>query len=479
MKYYYIGDSSRNALWHTLKKCLYPAILLAFSIAIYTKVLFSKDYNTLTDTTPLEIDFSEDLQTKIFHPNISKCTLDFIKHENRQEKFLTYLPHSGFHNQRISLTNAIFLAWYTNRTLILPPTILGRKIPWSPNAALMSSLARFKAHKDSSDCDDSNDFDDSDDLVENSKEKCLRFTASYTLLRWDEILDMEYIERYVRIRNREDFSSTNLYTMLNITNPQTEIYYPTEATRYDYQFFDESTPNDSVTPFSRRASLCSLRERKEKLIHFYSVYSSKRLTLNLWGNKRFKETVIDRHLVFGNPVLLDVANEITKKLGGSGQYVGIHLRAGDHGYKKYKKETIQILIEAMEKDEILSETNSEIYGSEMSFSKCASSNNQKIYLATDIEKHDKALIPFFSKYPCTFILKNFTDQLSPLKKMINSRDGTNLYNHFIPMVDLVIAAKGGKFYGTNGSTFSYYAQHLHQLWTIEDPGQLIDIGHRY
>ncbi|CAG8830158.1 2661_t:CDS:1, partial [Gigaspora rosea] len=41
-----------------------------------------------------------------------------------KEKFLTYLPHGGFNNQRIALENAIFLAWFLNRTLIIPPILL-------------------------------------------------------------------------------------------------------------------------------------------------------------------------------------------------------------------------------------------------------------------------------------------------------------------------------------------------------------------
>ncbi|CAG8851442.1 18984_t:CDS:1, partial [Racocetra persica] len=44
------------------------------------------------------------------------------------KKFLTFLPHSGFSNQFISLRNAIMLAYITNRTLIMPPIIVKKKI---------------------------------------------------------------------------------------------------------------------------------------------------------------------------------------------------------------------------------------------------------------------------------------------------------------------------------------------------------------
>ena len=43
------------------------------------------------------------------------------------EKFLAYLPHSGFHNQRIALENALTLSRLLNRTLLMPPVRLGNK----------------------------------------------------------------------------------------------------------------------------------------------------------------------------------------------------------------------------------------------------------------------------------------------------------------------------------------------------------------
>ena len=49
----------------------------------------------------------------------------------KAEKFLSYLPHSGFHNQRIELENALLLAAYLNRTLLVPPVYLASPaMPW-------------------------------------------------------------------------------------------------------------------------------------------------------------------------------------------------------------------------------------------------------------------------------------------------------------------------------------------------------------
>ena len=55
-----------------------------------------------------------------------------------RERFLSYLPHSGFHNQRIELQNAIMLASMTNRTLLVPLVRLGRPLPWAMTPRLQN-----------------------------------------------------------------------------------------------------------------------------------------------------------------------------------------------------------------------------------------------------------------------------------------------------------------------------------------------------
>ncbi|KAI1311031.1 hypothetical protein EDD11_003573 [Mortierella claussenii] len=45
-------------------------------------------------------------------------------------KYITFLPHSGFHNQRTELENALLLARMLNRTLIMPKAYLGPPMPW-------------------------------------------------------------------------------------------------------------------------------------------------------------------------------------------------------------------------------------------------------------------------------------------------------------------------------------------------------------
>jgi len=64
------------------------------------------------------------------------------------EKLLSYLPHSGFHNQRIALENALALARLLNRTLLVPPIHFGRRaIPYHNFTVLRRALdANYTAY---------------------------------------------------------------------------------------------------------------------------------------------------------------------------------------------------------------------------------------------------------------------------------------------------------------------------------------------
>lgn len=56
------------------------------------------------------------------------------------EKYISFLPHSGFHNQRSELENALVLARLLNRTLIIPKVYLGPPMPWLTFNLLHSRL---------------------------------------------------------------------------------------------------------------------------------------------------------------------------------------------------------------------------------------------------------------------------------------------------------------------------------------------------
>ncbi|CAG8730862.1 16770_t:CDS:1, partial [Acaulospora morrowiae] len=124
------------------------------------------------------------------------------------EKFMTYLPHSGFHNQRISLENAIFIAWYLNRTLVIPPIFYFNEIlPFGkrPFDRLYSLLSKLTPKKNTYLHCKSN----------GRKKKCTKVT--YTLYNWEELMDFRFVKRNVRIIHRADFHYEHLLQSLKIS----------------------------------------------------------------------------------------------------------------------------------------------------------------------------------------------------------------------------------------------------------------------
>ncbi|CAG8539881.1 12203_t:CDS:1, partial [Acaulospora morrowiae] len=55
-------------------------------------------------------------------------------------------------------------------------------------------------------------------------------------------------------------------------------------------------------------------------------------------------------------------------------------------------------------------------------------------------------------------------RLEPMKNIINPSDGTNMFKHLVPIVDLLVASRSSKLYGTQSSTFSGYAKRLNGIF---------------
>ena len=93
--------------------------------------------------------------------------------------------------------------------------------------------------------------------------------------------------------------------------------------------------------------------------------------------------------------------------------------------------------------------------------------NVPLYLATDSRSPDTdpALSSFFTAFPCTFILSDFSSPgaynggiveatVGEMTRLVNGADGIGLGRLMIPFLEAMIAAMGGATVGTTGSTFS-------------------------
>ncbi|KAF9280256.1 hypothetical protein BGZ68_007352 [Mortierella alpina] len=83
-----------------------------------------------------------------------------------------------------------------------------------------------------------------------------------------------------------------------------------------------------------------------------------------------------------------------------------------------------------------------------------------IYLATDAHypRSNPIFNRLFETFECIFTLDDFAEDLEELKRFRNPEDGTLMTKFLIPMVDAMVVAKAGAFFGTPASTFSTYIQ---------------------
>ncbi|KAI8375929.1 uncharacterized protein BYT42DRAFT_572816 [Radiomyces spectabilis] len=130
-------------------------------------------------------------------------------------KYMTYLPHGDYRMQRSALHNALMIAAYTNRTLIVPTLYLADiPIPWAP----FDQLQRMQpSHMQHAQCFDPFSIDD-----ENN---------DYREILWSSLVDLSslgipYIEQ--TCIHRLQLPSVNVFTFLN----------DTAESRFHYRLFD-------------------------------------------------------------------------------------------------------------------------------------------------------------------------------------------------------------------------------------------------
>ncbi|CAG8472383.1 1038_t:CDS:1 [Funneliformis mosseae] len=402
----------------------------------------------------------------------SSCLVPNDDVNSNEERYMTYLPHSGFHNQRNSLENAVFLSWMLNRTLIMPPILFSKKnyIPYRPFEVLYDML-NGNLTKSTRLCE-----------IRGVEDQSCKFTQ----LDWEELLNFEFIKKHIRYiyRNDTKFDVKELYSYLNITNPETQVYTLADETRYDFQYYDdENITQVSNENFKYLIHLCSLRKRKDKLIHFGSIYHTLRFNLKYQENIEFINSVRES-MIINHPALLDVGEKISKQLGGKGAYIGVHMRLGDNGLDrkfgaKAEENVDQIIKKLLNESQTTPLDVGEVYlakdlfpeGTTIYAEECLRSITPEqrhlpiIYLASDKPRKDPRIKKFLREFPCVFMLSsNFTKYLSALRKIKNPRDGALLFQYFVPFIDGIVAARGGKFIGTPESTFSDYVDRLHHSW---------------
>ncbi|KAI9481243.1 MAG: hypothetical protein EXX96DRAFT_565935 [Benjaminiella poitrasii] len=386
------------------------------------------------------------------------------------EKYLTFFTHSGFQNQLIQVENGILLAWYLNRTLILPKALLGEAFGWN-------QFDRLELHHKLRDT--------TNDYCKQFKDKKSRKLVScpdpskYTLASFDDLFDLSWAKRHVKIIEREQSDFDWLQSQFGIErdpyskNINTtgihldgDILFFKDKTRYDWRIYDVPVKNRFLGRYVDSLDISQLQRYSQKLVHFTSLFGTGKFPIKKPENVDFFRS-LQTSITYKHPAVLKITDIVVNTLGGSGNYIGAHLRTVDGPFKKALPENIEHILSRIS---IPSKNNHP--SSSYSLSACVSlakaNQTTLVFLATDAIKprKDKRFQDLWQHLPCTFTLDEILEADNPvwshMDKYRTSHTGESMRRYLIPLVDALVASKGDTFVGTKGSTFSGYIRRLHQ-----------------
>ncbi|BGP12547.1 hypothetical protein JCM10213_004868 [Rhodosporidiobolus nylandii] len=319
-------------------------------------------------------------------------------------RYIGYLPHSGYHNQRIALQNALLLGKLLNRTVLVPPVWIGWPVStqhyadlresWlnimllNPSSFNLSSLSESSPLNPPADFASSTvdfpcpscDADNSTLVAERTAsaqakrlkwlemgyevrpdgypivpgltdEECksyrpeCRFTYHDTFLSWDFLVDLDRAKAVgVDVVDRWDVRERALEGLLGVTPD--DVYVLEDRQAYDLRFTDRAASpapliSNDPTPnhWNRDVSLATLQSYPQKVLLVGSLFGSDRVVASHAGQEadEWKEA-FGRAMAFKNPWLLRPANAIAARLGGGGNYVGVHARVGDGEFARHARQ---------------------------------------------------------------------------------------------------------------------------------------------
>ncbi|KAG9092637.1 hypothetical protein FS749_015547 [Ceratobasidium sp. UAMH 11750] len=446
-----------------------------------------------------------DLDTAILSPQNSATPrpLELVDRLNVTRRFLTFLPHSGFNNQRIALENAMLLAYILNCTLVAPSVRLGEPLPYRPFDTLSkwNSLASRPKPRD-----------------------CIQFPHlldcasynSFVQMPWSQLVDFRPILDELGLDIIFVGGSQTPYQFLQQMGvPNESIAFLKENEAYQYRIHDspDGHEHDEAGPRYRDEwHLDYLREMLDSatVLHFGSLFGSGRLKIH---NPAYAiaRTKIHSKMVISHQGVLDAADAIRRKIVGSGSdnslYLAVHVRVGGRKFKDSAKENGRLIWwelvtwlgvprkSAVELERQFLRARKKYTGlpvpPDLPFLKNSTrsflSNGKNphvapsgklscpspslntrsgpkvpnldipLFIATDAPKPraHSSLALFYATFPCVFVLSDFRQELE-LLNTFQDVDGSPIGRFLVPLVDAVVAGQATHVIGTRNSTFSNF-----------------------
>ncbi|KAG0311551.1 hypothetical protein BGZ97_011805 [Linnemannia gamsii] len=312
------------------------------------------------------------------------------------ERFLAYLPHSGFHNQLITLETALRLAVSLNRTLLLPPLYLSHKkqaLVWKEPPVLLKQWS----DRNRTGVDYCRTIEPATWPPKNRKQReamteqerltehqC-RFYHLWTTTPWTYFYDIPKIlsdvvgvageTTPIRVFSRPVITMEWLKDNLQVQDLEKEMYFFNDTSRYEYLIVDDSETDYGVKPgdekpqeqddhltlipetiatagkFSKRLLLTDLQRRPERILHFGSLFATDRFEARSQRQRDLKR-YLSKGMDLWNQAILDatkmaedqieVWSKESKRLAPG--FLGVHLRTEDGIFEKGAPMNLQRIV---------------------------------------------------------------------------------------------------------------------------------------
>ncbi|KAF8496266.1 hypothetical protein F5888DRAFT_1614906 [Russula emetica] len=428
------------------------------------------------------------------------------------ERYLAYLPHSGFHNQRIALENALTLARILNRTLLVPPIRLGNNPISYHNFDDLRRFLILSGKRGLHHCSNVASH-------VSPPPECWDY-FDYTHVSWDWLVDLSSIAAEQPLFHHE----TLTYPWLESPPLDRDTLTLKDQTAYDFRYVDYTPARDAPAHprYLMACPISSLAASRLPLIQLGSLFGSARLHLTDHGNMATR-TAIRERMRFTNLHLGTASTAAVNALGGQDAFLAAHVRVSNGPFNALRERTVRSIwyrlvacalrsvnasagiAEIHELENLLVPTNGVLpppaqeplvdsappivvpLGGVMPRSvqvRCTGKPHREpklvplnvpLFVATDVEDA-LVLAPLRAAFPCMILLRDLAEipEVRRLDRLVSADDGVRLGSFLAPLLDAAIVAQAWAVVGTDGSTFSTYVEDL--LWRWEHGHQIVERG---
>lgn len=240
-------------------------------------------------------------------------------------KYLAYLPHGGYHTQRIALENALTLAAILKRTLLLPPVWLGKVPPYATYDALRAGLegANKRQTKHCVDVPDNSPL----------PPDCQGY-FDFVNVDWPFLVDVaNATDTWVERRDFDAGYFTRRASEGGLGVPIRQIHEFHDTSRHHFRIFDGATQD--LRGYTEAIKIEDLQGwTRYRILSFGAMDGAHRLSLTKPEHLEIRNRVLAGMHISNNKVVA-TADKIATLLGGEGGwgYVGAHARLNERVFR--------------------------------------------------------------------------------------------------------------------------------------------------